>query len=272
MSRPKSVWVRFLLSLLCLAGTTLFSLLCSLLFLTPLTEWAAAATEEVLRVVLPDLLATDFWGKVSSLVLPQAGPFVLALGLVVLEMALFSHHRWVGALAALATSCVVAWSPFQDTVPNVGALVGGIGCLVLVVLWKWARARFPKVLNRETIRYVVFGVLTTVVSFLSQMLFSNLAHWPVVASTVGSWVCAVLFAYVVNKLFVFESHTRGFAALMREMGMFIGARLLSLGVEVLFMAVTVEVLHWSEAVCKVAVQVIILILNYILSKRIIFKK
>ncbi len=88
----------------------------------------------------------------------------------------------------------------------------------------------------------------------------------------GSWVCAVLFAYVVNKLFVFESHTRGFAALMREMGMFIGARLLSLGVEVLFMAVTVEVLHWSEAVCKVAVQVIILILNYILSKRIIFKK
>ncbi|MBQ3093903.1 MAG: GtrA family protein, partial [Clostridia bacterium] len=105
----------------------------------------------------------------------------------------------------------------------------------------------------------------------SQMIFASFG-WHVTVNTVGSWVCAVLFAYVVNKLFVFESKTDSAKAFWRELGLFFGARVASLGMELVFMFVTVELLDFSEAVCKLIAQVFILVANYIFSKLIIFRK
>ncbi len=131
--------------------------------------------------------------------------------------------------------------------------------------------KFPALVNREVIRYILFGALTTVVSFVSQMLFASLGT-PAFINTIGSWVCAVTFAYVVNKLFVFESHTATPKALLREIWLFVAARLTSLLMELVFMTVTVDLLHFSEAICKLIAQVFILVANYIFSKWIIFKK
>lgn len=151
------------------------------------------------------------------------------------------------------------------------AVAGGALAVVCLLAYEWLQKAMPSVFNRETVSYIIFGVLTTVVSFVSQMIFASFG-WHVTVNTIGSWVCAVLFAYVVNKLFVFESKTDSAKAFWRELGLFFGARVASLGMELVFMFVTVELLDFSEAVCKLIAQVFILVANYIFSKLIIFRK
>ncbi len=153
----------------------------------------------------------------------------------------------------------------------VGIVLGGIGCIACILLYGFLKQVCPGVFNHETVSYVVFGALTTVVSFVSQMIF-HAVGWETIPATVGSWICAVLFAYVVNKLFVFESHTDTATAFFREMGLFFAARLASLGIEIVFMWLTVDILLLPDAACKLAAQIIILVLNYIFSKLIIFRK
>lgn len=153
----------------------------------------------------------------------------------------------------------------------VGILSGAFGCMIALLLYDRLAEKMPAVFNRETVSYIVFGVLTTVVSFVSQMLFASLGT-PAFVNTIGSWICAVAFAYVVNKLFVFCSHTATFKAFLRELWLFVAARLASLAMELVFMVITVDLLHFSEAVCKIIAQVFILVANYIFSKLIIFKK
>lgn len=169
------------------------------------------------------------------------------------------------ALAAVGAVC----SSWQSAI---AAAVGGCGCIACLLLYGVLAKKMPKIFNRETVNYIIFGVLTTVVSFVSHMIFADVLGTPATVNTVGSWVCAATFAYVVNKLFVFESHTNSAKAFFRELWLFFAARLLSLGLEFVFMLITVDLLHFNEAVCKLIAQVFILIANYIFSKLIIFKK
>ena len=156
-----------------------------------------------------------------------------------------------------------------------------------------------KLLTKEIILYIVFGALTTVVSVSSfwgfKALFSTIgwegflnkavdsAGWQGVLSLLGkdsnyidatllSWVCAVLFAFVTNKLFVFESKSWKPAVAIKELAAFFSARVFSLGVELVFMFVCVSLIGINELIAKIAVQVVIVILNYIFSKLFIFKK
>ncbi|MBQ9413624.1 MAG: GtrA family protein [Clostridia bacterium] len=202
-----------------------------------------------------------------------------AFGLLWLLLRLFGQTPGKAALWALAATVVVSGAtalldPWQGEAlfayPPLGAAVGGVGCIGCILLYRVLRKKLPAVFNRETVSYVIFGALTTVVSFVSQMALHAIALGTI-PETIGSWICAVLFAYVVNKLFVFESHTDTAAAFFRELGLFIAARLASLGIEVVFMWLTVDVLHWPYAGCKLAAQVIILIMNYVFSKLVIFR-
>ena len=132
--------------------------------------------------------------------------------------------------------------------------------------------------NRETISYLIFGVLTTVVSIVSYEVVKRLlAHGkeptPLIIniSTVASWILAVSFAFVTNKLFVFQSMSMDAGVLFKEITASVGARLLSLGFEVVWMNVTTVVLKWNDSFCKIAAQFVIVVLNYIFSKLFIFK-
>ena len=132
--------------------------------------------------------------------------------------------------------------------------------------------------NRETISYLIFGVLTTVVSIVSYEVVKRLlAHGkeptPLIIniSTVASWILDVSFAFVTNKLFVFQSMSMDAGVLFKEITAFVGARLLSLGFEVVWMNVTTVVLKWNDSFCKIAAQFVIVVLNYIFSKLFIFK-
>ena len=92
------------------------------------------------------------------------------------------------------------------------------------------------------------------------------------AANILSWVCAVAFAYVTNKLFVFDSKSWKAGIVLKELAAFVGSRVFSLVAETLTIIIIVSVLNGHEIIAKVIGQVLVLILNYILSKVFVFKK
>ncbi len=125
--------------------------------------------------------------------------------------------------------------------------------------------------NRETISYLIFGVLTTAVDWLVYPLMRWFRYSVAVSST-ASWMAAVLFAFVTNKLFVFQSRTWHPRELGREFVSFVSCRALTGAFTIAAMVVIVDVMGWNEWIGKVAVSAISLVLNYIFSKLFIFKK
>lgn len=242
-----------------------------------LWDLAAAA---VFGALIWFLYAPDVVGSMVGILIPglSVGAILYALCLagttaVGAVCACFAAaKKWWSGMAFAAVSVVaVAWLTKGHLLDILFAAAGGLAGAGTIAAYGFLEKKMPAVCNRETVSYIVFGVLTTVVSFVSQMLFASLGTLATV-NTIGSWVCAVIFAYVVNKLFVFESHTDTKKAFFRELWLFFAARLASLGMELVFMAVTVDILGFSEAVCKLIAQVFILIANYIFSKLIIFRK
>ncbi len=134
--------------------------------------------------------------------------------------------------------------------------------------------------------YVIFGFLTTIVNFFAFWLFSKLLGEELYLLNNGiAWVAGVIFAYVTNKLFVFSSKSWEFKVVSKEIAEFFIARLLSFGVEEGGMFLFISLLGFGEKaltvlgftitgqfIVKIILAVIVVILNYIFSKFIIFKK
>ncbi len=224
-------------------------------------------TDALLSLLLPGMA-----DALSGSTIVHAGYILGTSGLGALCVCFAAKKRIWSGLPHIGVLCVVTAAVFPDELFSlIFVVVGGLLGSLVLPLYDLLAKKLPKVFNRETVSYIVFGVLTTVVSFVSQMLFASLGT-PAWVNTIGSWICAVIFAYVVNKLFVFESHTDTMKAFWRELGLFFAARLASLGMELVFMVITVDILDFSEAVCKLIAQVFILIANYVFSKLFIFRK
>ena len=145
-------------------------------------------------------------------------------------------------------------------------------------LWQFCRRCFAN----ETIAYLFFGVLTTVVNYVVFLLAvcllgKSLALWCIVIA----FVAAIIFAYVTNKLFVFDSKSWAWSILHREIPTFIGGRLFSFGLEEVGLWLCVEVLLVEQytlmgidglLAAKAALNVVVIAVNYILSKFLIFRK
>ena len=133
------------------------------------------------------------------------------------------------------------------------------------------RALWRRFVNRETISYLFFGVVTTLVNYVIYYLcrFCGIGYLP---ANILSWTGAVAVAYITNKLFVFESRSFAPRVLVREILSFAGARIFSLVCETLFLIATVELLGMSDLIMKLAAAVFVVILNYVFSKWFIFKK
>ena len=126
--------------------------------------------------------------------------------------------------------------------------------------------------------YLFFGVLTTAVSFItagiSKSILENAgmgddAVGPI--STAISWICAVTFAYLTNRVWVFESHAHGAKELAAEAASFYGGRVFTLLVETAIMWGGYSRLHFNYWGTKVAANVLVLILNYVISKLLVFR-
>ena len=127
---------------------------------------------------------------------------------------------------------------------------------------------------KEIINYLIFGVLTTVVSlatyYICVFTFLNPEN-PVELqiANIISWIFAVLFAYITNRKYVFESKEKN---LIKEGIKFSGSRLITLFLDMLVMWLGVTVLKFSDTIIKIVSQVLIIIGNYIISKLFVFKK
>lgn len=125
---------------------------------------------------------------------------------------------------------------------------------------------------RSIISYLVFGVLTTLVNLVVYYLCYHLWGVGNDISVVIAWVLAVLFAFFTNKPFVFESYDWSPKVLLPEAGSFFGCRLGSGMLELVLMHVTVEMLGWPGMLMKLLVNIIVVILNYVASKVLVFRK
>jgi putative flippase GtrA len=109
------------------------------------------------------------------------------------------------------------------------------------------------------------------VSFAAQFLCNSFGANTQVA-TVVSWICAVTFAFFVNKFYVFDSEKKDGKTVLREAWQFYAARLVSGIFELLFLTVTVDYLGLNVYIFKLIAQIIIVISNYVFSKFVVFKK
>lgn len=163
---------------------------------------------------------------------------------------------------------------FRFSPPRVklGLVISAISLFGLILYIKYKRSLLEfvdKTFNRynEIIRYIIVGVLTTLISISTYALFARLIGFNYLVSSIISWIFAILFAYFSNKIFVFKSNNR----ILTELINFVGYRVLSLFIDILIMFILVEILKIDDLVSKVLVQFIVLALNYIFSKIFIFK-
>ena len=144
---------------------------------------------------------------------------------------------------------------------------------------------------REIIVYIIFGILTTLVSWGSYAFFVNVCKLSVPVSNFISWVCGVVFAFLTNKVFVFNSKSWEIKLLLKEISTFITARLITgviewfgvpllakVGYDNIFygilthLGISLRILYTDGIYSKITVSVIVVILNYIFSKLVIFRK
>lgn len=125
---------------------------------------------------------------------------------------------------------------------------------------------------KELILYGIFGLGATLINIVTFYLFNEILELNLVLSNVLAWVCAFIFAFITNKLWVFESKDWKSRTAIKEMLEFLFARLITLFLDTFLMWLLVNVLNWNGLVAKVIVNIIVIILNYIASKLWVFRK
>lgn len=122
------------------------------------------------------------------------------------------------------------------------------------------------------ILYGIFGVLTTVINIgVYGVLYSGLGVSNVISNVIA-WIISVLFAFITNKLWVFESKSFNFKLFVKELGSFTVCRVATGVLDLGIMFVGVDLLKGPAIILKIASNIIVIILNYVMSKIFVFKK
>lgn len=121
---------------------------------------------------------------------------------------------------------------------------------------------------KEIIMYLIFGVLTTVVNIAAYFVMADMLHIHYMISNIVAWVLSVLFAYMTNRKYVFESKSN---EIIKEMISFFGARLATGVMDMLFMWIFVGLHILSDFIAKIITNIFVIIANYVLSKLVVFK-
>ena len=131
------------------------------------------------------------------------------------------------------------------------------------------RALFTK--YKELILYVFFGGLTTLVNWGGYWVLADLFHVPYLWATAIAQILSILFAYVTNRRWVFDSQASSPGEIVREAFSFAVCRLLSGLMDVAIMYVCVDLLHWNDLLIKIISNVLVVIANYVASKLFVFR-
>lgn len=119
------------------------------------------------------------------------------------------------------------------------------------------------------ILYLIFGGLTTLINVVIYFICYDISGLSNVLSNIIAWIIAVIFAFITNKIYVFESKSKSiFYELTTFLACRLGTGLLDLGI----MYFTVDILKWNGLLMKIISNIIVIVLNFVFSKLIIFKK
>lgn len=125
--------------------------------------------------------------------------------------------------------------------------------------------------HRDIISYLFFGVLTTLVNYIVYFTLYNLFELSGAISNIVSWVAAVIFAFLTNKPFVFQSKDWSSATVLSELTKFVGCRAGSGLLETGIIFITVDILSWDGNLMKILTGILVVVINYFSSKKIVFK-
>lgn len=123
----------------------------------------------------------------------------------------------------------------------------------------------------DIVSYLFFGVLTTVVNYIVYLPCYNRLSFSAAISNMIAWIAAVAFAYLTNKPFVFRSHDWSAKTVIPELSKFVGARIASGVLETGIIFLTVDLLRWNGNVMKLVTSVLVVIINYVASKLLVFR-
>ena len=123
-------------------------------------------------------------------------------------------------------------------------------------------------ISKEMFFYLLFGGLTTLVNIIS-FYFLDIAGFSTAFSTAIAWIISVVFAFVTNKLYVFEISEK---KLLKQMLSFFACRIFTGVIDLLIMLIFVDLIHFNSMFIKICSNVIVIVLNYIFIKFLIFKK
>ena len=124
----------------------------------------------------------------------------------------------------------------------------------------------------DVLSYLFFGVLTTVVNYLIYLPVYNFCGLSAALSNMIAWVGAVIFAFLTNKPFVFHSHDWSAKTVVPELTKFVSCRVASGVLETVILFLTVDCLNWNGNIWKLVTQVLVIIINYVGSKLLVFRK
>ena len=122
--------------------------------------------------------------------------------------------------------------------------------------------------HKEILLYLFFGGLTFIGSYAFFEISIKLE--PLIAN-IFSWILAVLFAYITNRIWVFENTARNFADICKEISSFFGGRIVTLVMEEFILYAGIEILSVNSIVVKVIGQIIVIVSNYFISKVLVFR-
>ncbi len=134
--------------------------------------------------------------------------------------------------------------------------------------WKWGFGIYHK--NEEIWNYLITGAIGVLINLSSYLLFRYF-KLTILISNIIAWIISVIAMYIMNKLFVFKKRAKNNKSLIKEFLSFVLARVFTLFVETAILYLGIKIID-IESVVKIIAQIVIIILNYLLSKFIIFKK
>lgn len=126
--------------------------------------------------------------------------------------------------------------------------------------------------HKSFIAYGVFGVMTTIVNIVVYNLCYSKLGMSNTLSNVFAWILAVTFAYLTNKVWVFGSKSWAWNVLKREVSAFVSCRIATGILDLVIMYICVDIMGWHALLMKMISNILVIILNYVFSKLVIFKK
>lgn len=126
--------------------------------------------------------------------------------------------------------------------------------------------------KKEIVSYLFFGMITTLINLVSYAMLTQFLNADFKTATTIAAFLSVLFAFITNKLYVFESRDKNFIIVSKELSSFLLSRVMSYGLDLVSMIVLVEILLFDDMVSKVIANILVVIFNYLASKFFVFRQ